>query len=117
MAEVTEYTYKKIRDLIDSNFKYIEIQNESNVKVLRLSTSDPRITYSYNRNSQTQTYTLVLSGDDADITLPKTLAKVLFFETSSSSDALYAESTTAFTLGAEGDTCTFTITVNVPAIN
>lgn len=116
MAEVTSYTYKKIRDLIDSLFKYIEIQNETGVKVLRVSTSDSRVTYTYNRDNQTQTYTFVLSGTDSDIVLPKTLAKVLFFETSGSSDALYSESTTAFTLGAEGDTCTFTITVNVPAI-
>jgi hypothetical protein len=58
----------------------------------------------------------LITGSNADLTLPATIGKIALFETAVSVDVLAVETTPAFTINALGDTCTITIKVQVPIV-
>ena len=114
MSEITAYNYQKIRDLEESLIKYIEIRDNLGVKIIRIPTTDPRVTHIYNRLLQEQTYTILISGTDSDIALPCTIGGSALFETAISTDVLALEITTTFQINATADTCTVIYKLQIP---
>jgi len=116
MSQISEYNYMKVRDLQESLIKYIEIRDNLGVKIVRIPITDPRVTHTFDRTKQEQTYTILISGSDTDITLPITIGGTALFETAISTDELSSETTTAFLLNATGDTCTITYKLQIPEV-
>ena len=117
MSEITAYNYQKIRDLEESLIKYIEIRDNLGAKIIRIPTTDPRVTHVYDRLSQEQTYTILISGTDSDIIIPCTIGGSALFETAISTDVLALEVTTAFQINAPADTCTITHKLQTPTVS
>lgn len=74
MAEITQAGYKSIREHIEANWRHIELQDDLGAKVIRLDTSDPRVTFTHSPGKEVLELTVVINGSDSDITLPKTFA-------------------------------------------
>ena len=116
MSEITTYNYQKIRDLEESLINYIEIHDNLGAKIIRIPITDPRITHIYNRLLQEQTYTILISGSNVDITIPCTIGGSALFETAISTDVLSSEVTTTFQINATVDTCTITHKLQIPTV-
>lgn len=116
MAEITSYAYQDLRDYIQSNWKYIELQNESGVAILRLSPTDSRCTWTHNAGDQTLKLQVVIKGSDTDITLPCTFAKSVIFNIATGGNAISEESFTPFTLESEQDELTVIHNIQVPQV-
>lgn len=116
MAEVTAYCYQKIRDNLNTLAQYIGFNNSTGTQKLRIPVSDSRVTHVFNDALQTQTYTIVLKGSDADITLPCELASSNFYETNVSANALSSEIFTVFTLESALDQITITHSIQIPQV-
>lgn len=95
---------------------FIEFQNGSDAKIIRIPTSDTRVTRTV-LDTKKVTYSVALAGSDTDIAgqLPVTFAKALFKKVDS--DAAASMGTDAFsataTLASSGDTLTVTVTAGV----
>lgn len=117
MAEITEYTYMQIRDLLESKIKYIELRGDAGAKIIRIPiTTDERVTHVYDRTKQEQTYSVLIKGTDADIPIPCTFASTALFETLDSTEAISVEQTTSFQLNADVDELTITHKLQVPEV-
>ena len=64
MAEITSSAYQDIRNHIQSTWKYIELQDETGNKIIRLSPSDNRVISIIEGNNVK--ITLVVKGSDED---------------------------------------------------
>lgn len=42
MAEITEYTYMQIRDMLESKIKYIELRDDTGAKIIRIPITENR---------------------------------------------------------------------------
>lgn len=116
MAEITEYTYMQIRDLLESKIKYIELRDNAGTKIIRIPITDERVTHVYDRTKQEQTYSVLIKGTDADIPIPCTFASTALFETLDSTEAISVEQTTSFQLNAEVDELTIMHKLQVPEV-
>ncbi len=116
MAQITEYTYMLIRDLLESKVKYIELRDDTGAKIIRIPLTDPRVTHTYDRTKQEQVYSVLIKGTDVDIPIPTVFASSALFETADSVDALSIETMTTFQLNAEVDELTITHRLQVPEV-
>lgn len=116
MAEITTQAYQNLRDYIQSNWKYIELRDDTSTPILRIDTSDPRLTWTHTAGSQTLELTCVISGSDVDITLPKTFANSAIYNVATGGDAFSVETFTAFTMQNEADQLTVKHQIQVPQI-
>ncbi len=116
MAEITNFAYMEIRDLLEGKIKYIELRDDIGAKIIRIPITDERVTHVYDRTKQEQTYSVLIKGTDADIPIPCTFASTALFETLDSTEAISVEQTTSFQLNAEVDELTITHKLQVPEI-
>ncbi len=116
MAEITEYTYMQIRDLLESKIKYIELRDNTGTKIIRIPITDERVTHVYDRTKQEQTYSVLIKGTDEDIPIPTTFGGTALFEEIDSTEAISVEQTTSFQLNAEVDELTITHKLQVPEV-
>jgi hypothetical protein len=49
MAQITEYAYRQVRDLLESKVGYIELRDDTGAKIIRIPLTDPRVTHTYDR--------------------------------------------------------------------
>lgn len=112
MAEINSIGYQKIRDFIESNWKYIELQNGTGLPIIRIGTNDSRVNWVHSQNSQTLKLQIVLSG--ADITLPQTFEKSAIFDVASGGSPLVVETFQAFTMEGINDELTIEHSIEVP---
>jgi hypothetical protein len=115
MAEITEYTYMQIRDLLESKIKYIELRDNAGTKIIRIPITDERVTHVYDRTKQEQTYSVLIKGTDADIPIPAIFAKSILLD--ENGNELSIEQTTSFQLNAEVDELTITHKLQVPEVD
>ena len=116
MAEITSHAYQNLRDYIQSNWQYIELQDEQNNPILRLSPSDNRVSWIHNAGDQTLKLQIIIKGSDTDITLPTNYAKSLIFNVATGGQPLSEESFSPFTMESEQDELTVIHEIQVPQI-
>ncbi|MGG4039292.1 hypothetical protein [Heyndrickxia ginsengihumi] len=116
MAEITTQAYQNLRDYIQSNWQYIELQDDSDGAILRLSPSDSRVTWTHNAGDQTLKLQIVVKGSDTDITLPKTFASSHIFNVATGGISFSDESFTPFTMSTDQDELTVIHNIQVPQV-
>lgn len=114
MAEITQAAYQNLRDYIQSNWKYIELQDDTGVAIVRLSPSDSRVTSIIEGNNVK--ITVVVKGSDSDITAPKTFAKSVIYNVATGGSPLSVESFTPFTIEGDQDELTIIHSIQVPKV-
>lgn len=116
MAEVTAAAYQDLRNYIQANWKYIELQDGNGNAVIRLSPSDSRCTWTNAAGDQTLRLQVVIKGSDSDITKPSTYAKSAIYNVATGGSPFSVESFTAFTIESDMDELTVTHNIQVPQI-
>ncbi|WP_366162627.1 hypothetical protein ABXS71_06155 [Bacillus infantis] len=116
MAEITSAAYQALRDHIQSNWKYIELQDETGAKIVRLSPSDSRVTWQHATGDSTLKLQVVIKGSDADIVKPKTFAKSVLFNVATGGQSFSTEAYTPFTIESDQDELTVIHNIEVPKV-
>jgi len=116
MAEITQAAYQNLRDYIQSNWKYIELQDDTGVSIIRLSPSDSRVTWTHSAGEQTLKLQVVIKGSDAEITFPQTLAKSLTYSVATGGSPFSEESFPPFTFVGDQDELTVIHSIEVPKV-
>lgn len=110
------YTQLDIGGKIATDWDYIEFTTSADVKIIRIATSDSRVTQS-TLDSKHVVYSVALTGADTDIAaagLPKTFSKAKFKATDSDgANVLGTDTFTDATLAVAGDSLTVTISAGV----
>lgn len=115
MAEIKEIGYEKIRNFIEANWTYIELQDEAGTAIIRLGVNDSKVEWTHSAGASTLNMTIIISG--ADITLPKTVARSAIFDVASGGTALAEEAfSNTKTLTGEFDELTVTHSIQVPRV-
>ncbi|NYV68138.1 hypothetical protein HYI36_22940 [Bacillus sp. Gen3] len=115
MAEISELGYQHIRNYIEENWKFIELQNELGAKILRLDTTDPRVTWTHAPGSDVLELSITVSGSDAEVTLPKTFAASAIYTSAEASEPVTAvEPFSNFEMTMEEDQITVRHRIEVP---
>jgi len=119
MAEIHEAGYQHLRDHIESasGYAYVELQEVDGTPWERLEIdTDARCNWTHDANAQTLELTVVISGDDADVTLPQEFGKSVLFDGATGGDPLSTETITKATLEAADDEVTIKHQVEVPEV-
>ncbi|MDE8562759.1 hypothetical protein PNH38_02540 [Anoxybacillus rupiensis] len=116
MAEITSSAYQALRNYIQNNWKYIELRDDANNPILRLSPSDSRVTWVHNAGDQTLKLQVVIKGSDADITKPKTFASSAIYDVATGGQPYSIESFTPFTIESDMDELTVIHEIQVPQV-
>ncbi|UOE57289.1 hypothetical protein [Cytobacillus oceanisediminis] len=116
MAEITSAAYQNLRDYIQSNWKYIELQDESGNKIIRLSPSDSRVTWTHLGGESVLKLQVIIKGSDADITAPKIFAKSVIYNVATGGSSFSTESFTPFTIETDQDELTVIHNIVVPKV-
>lgn len=114
MAEITASAYSDLRNYIQTNWQYIELQDDMGVTILRLSPSDTRVTSVIEGNNVK--ITVVVKGSDTDITAPSTFAKSVIYNVSTGGTPFSTESFTPFTIETDQDELTVIHNIEVPQV-
>lgn len=116
MAEITSYAYQNLRDYIQANWQFIELQDEAGTSIIRISPTGSRCTWTHNAGDQTLKLQVVIKGSDTDITLPCTFAKSVIYNVATGGNAISEESFTPFTLETDQDELTVIHNIQVPQV-
>ncbi|WP_066173359.1 hypothetical protein [Bacillus marinisedimentorum] len=116
MAEVTSQAYQDLRDYIQANWQYIELQDDTGNPVLRLSPANSRVSWIHNAGEQTLKLQVVVKGSDTDITAPQTFAASAIFNVATGGSAYSVESFTPFTFESDQDELTVVHSIQVPQV-
>jgi hypothetical protein len=118
MAEISSYGYTKLREFAQTNWKYIELRDASSNAILRLTTSDPRVTWTHNAGAQAIELTIVVKGSDADLSgsLPRTFASSAIYDTASGGTVISIETFTQFTMSGSLDELTVKHQIQIPML-
>lgn len=92
----------------------LEVQDDVGTPVLRVSSSDPRLTVTDDAGTDTTSFVLVLSGSDAEVTIPTTVDKSQIFNPAGTAMTA-VEAFTSFTFATVDDQLTVTHTVVLPS--
>ncbi|MBB6445632.1 hypothetical protein [Bacillus benzoevorans] len=114
MAEITASAYSDLRNYIQSNWQYLELQDDLGTAIIRLSPADSRVTSTIEGNNVK--ITVVVKGSDSDITAPKTFAKSVIYKVATGGEPYSTESFTSFTIEGEQDELTVIHTISVPQV-
>lgn len=116
MAEITTQAYVDLRKYIQSNWQYIELQDDAGTKIVRLSPSDNRVTWSHAEGDQTLKLQVIIKGSDSDIVKPSTFVKSAIFNVVTGGQPFSVESFTPFTLEQNEDELTVIHSIQVPKL-
>lgn len=116
MAEISTAAYQELRSHIQSTWKYIELQDATGNKVVRLSPSDSRVTWTHNVGDSILKLQVIIKGSDTDITAPKTIAKSAIFNLATGGTAFSLEPFTPFTIETDQDEITVVHSIQVPKV-
>lgn len=118
MSVIKADGYQAIRDYIEANWTYIELRDGTQAPIVRLPVSDARVTWTHNPGAQTLEVTVVVRGNDADITslLPKTFAGAAIYKAAVGGVAMSEETFTAFNMASASDQLTVKYQIEVPQI-
>ncbi|MFB7304655.1 hypothetical protein [Heyndrickxia sporothermodurans] len=114
MAEFSQAGYQKIRDYIEANWKYIELQDETGTAIIRLGIGDSRVTWTHTADSNPLKLQIKIKG--SDVSLPKTFAISAIFDVASGGSPLAVSNFEATTLSQAIDELTVEHSLEVPDI-
>lgn len=115
-SEVSSAGYQDLRDYIQNYWIYIELRNSQGNPVLRLGTLDPRVSWKHAAGAQELILQIEISGSDADITLPVTIAGSAIFKESTGGDSRSEDTFTVVTLEDALDKATIRHKIQIPEI-
>jgi len=116
MAEITTAGYQTIRDFVQANWTYIELRDNAGAAVLRLPTTDTRVHWIHTAGDQVLKLEVVITGSDADITLPVTIAGAAIYNVNVGGSALAEDVFTAATLTAAEDQLKVVVNIEIPQV-
>jgi len=116
MAEITAAGYQTIRDYVQANWNYVEIRDDVGAAIMRIPTSDPRCSWIHAPGAQVLQLQVVITGSDAEITLPKTIAGAAMYNVATGGDALAVDTFTGATLEAPADQVKIVINIEIPQV-
>lgn len=116
MAEIKEQGYQDIRSYIQSTWKYIEIRDINDVPILRVDTTDSRVSWTHLEGAKTLELSVVIRGSDAEVSLPQTFKTSAIYKVGVDGDAYSEESFTPFTMEGTSDELTVKHQIQVPQI-
>lgn len=114
MTQVTEYGYESIRNFIELNWKYVELQDGTGKAIIRLGVGDSRVKWKHLDGERTLKLEIKITG--ADITLPATIAKTAIFDVATGGSVIASASVEATTLTQAIDELTVTTSIQVPSL-
>lgn len=113
MVEITSSAYQDLRNYIQANWQYVELQDEAGNAIKRLSLNDSRVTSVIEGNKVK--ITVVVNGTDSTL-IGKTFAKSLIFNVATGGESFSEETFTPFTIESEQDELTVIHTISVPMV-
>ncbi|MGG0666962.1 hypothetical protein ABE073_00275 [Lederbergia citrisecunda] len=115
MAEISQAGYKSIREHIEASWNFIELQDDTGAKVVRLDTTDSRVSFTHNPGAEVLELSIVINGSDADITLPQVFASSAIYESAGATEPVTAsEPFSNFEMTMEEDQITVRHRIQVP---
>ncbi|MED4374307.1 hypothetical protein P9274_00985 [Schinkia azotoformans] len=114
MAEITSQAYDNLRNYIQTNWNYIELRNDSGTPIIRLNTTDLRVTSTL--EGQTVKLQVIVKGSDTDITYPITISSSAIYDVATGGNAYSVESFTPFTIESDQDELTVIHNIEIPKI-
>lgn len=115
MAEITQTGYQNIRDHIEANWRFIELQDDAGAKVVRLDPADPRVTWTHAPGADVLELSVVINGSDADITLPQVFnASAIYTSADATEPVTAVESFSLFEMEMDEDQITVRHRIQVP---
>lgn len=115
-SELSAAGYQDLRTYINTNWAFIELRNAQNDAILRLGTTDPRVSWKHAAGAQELILQITVAGGDADISLPATIARSAIFKGSTGGDVMSEDTFTAVTLEVAADKVTIQHKIQVPEI-
>jgi hypothetical protein len=117
MAEITAQGYQDLRDYIETTWVWHELRDATTTPIIRISTADPRVSWTHVAEAQTLELTTIITGSDGDITsLPQTFASSALYKVATGGDAFSVETFTQFTIEATNDQLTIKHRIEVPRV-
>lgn len=115
-SELSAAGYQDLRTYINTNWAFIELRNAQNDAILRLGTTDPRVSWKHAAGAQELILQVEVSGSDSGISLPLTVAGSAIFKGASGGNAMSADTFTPVTLEDELDKVTIQHKIQIPEI-
>ena len=116
MAEINSTGYQSIRDFIQTTWTFIELRDGAGTPVLRLSTSDPRVSWTHAAGFQTLELTVTITGADVEITVPQEFGQSALFKNGTDATPFSVESFKTFTMENTLDELTIKHQIEVPQV-
>ncbi len=113
-TEITEFGYQQIRNFIEGSWIYIALIDSGDDEVLRLSVSDPRVTWIHDPNDAILRLRVQIQGSDIDVPIPTTFAKSILYNSAVSSDIIHERVFDNATIANPNDQLTVTHSIEVP---
>lgn len=114
-TELPTAGYEDLRTHIQSTWGYVELQDDTGAQVTRVEiANDTRASWS--QSGDTRTVTFTVSGSDADVTTPVTVASSHLFSAATGGDSLSNDSFSGANLEEDGDELTVEHEVQVPQV-
>lgn len=115
-SELSAAGYQDLRTYINTNWAFIELRNAQNGAILRLGTTDPRVSWKHAAGAQELILQVEISGSDSGISLPMTVAGSAIFKGGTGGSAMSADTFTSVTLENVLDKVTIQHRIQVPQI-
>lgn len=114
MAEIRQEGYQALRNFIQANWKYIELQNDANSPVVRLSPADNKVTWVHNAGESVLKLQIIITG--ANVTLGTTISHSAIFDGATGGLPYSKETFNPFTFESEEDQLTVIHSIEVPKV-
>lgn len=114
MAEITQEAYQDLRDYVQENWRYIELGDENDAPILRLSTTDSRVQWAHEAGSGELQLQVTIKGTDGDIAFPTTFASSSIYNVEAGGKAFSKENFNSFTVETENDELTVVHSIQIP---
>lgn len=112
-----DYGYDVIRQNLQTSITHISIVDNASTEIVRIPVGDSRVTATNDNTGNTLTYTVVLTGSDADMGVGKTVGAYGLYDVATGGSAIDSDTfASAATFNSTADQITLTITVNAPAV-
>jgi len=117
MAEILNAGYQTIRDFVEANWTHVELRDDVGATIVRLEiATDARCSWIHSPGDQTLKLQVVITGSDADITLPQTFGGAAMYNVASGGDTLAEDTFTEATLEAAEDQLKVVIDIEIPQV-
>lgn len=117
MATVTSAGLAKLRNYVETNWKYVSIRTDADAELFRLEIgADARATVLSDGTVNPLILQVVLSGDDADVTINDVVGGIKVYDQASGGNSLVEGTITNFTFTDTDDELTIKQTIEIPEI-